>query len=57
MSIYNWQKYVGGELDTLMVLNVPIFNSERFFKIKTSVRNQTNSPRLVNCHKFGGDYF
>ena len=36
MSIYDWQKYVGGELDTLMVLNVAIFNSERFFKIKTS---------------------
>jgi hypothetical protein len=57
MSIYDWQKYVGGDLDTLMVLNVPIFNSERFFKIKTSVRNQTNSPRLVNCHKFSGEYF
>ena len=49
MSIYDWQKYVAGELD--------IFNSERFFKIKTSVRNQMNSPRLVNCHKFSGDYF
>ncbi len=57
MSIYDWQKYVAGELDTLMVLNVPIFNSERFFKIKALIRNQTNSPRLVSCEEISGDYF
>ena len=39
MSIYDWQKYVGGELDTLMVLNVPIFNSERFFKKSSKESN------------------